>query len=161
LTKNLKLNIKNYQVLLPQDKKLIYHSLISLKRKKKSLKFNPDLQHKVPHLMQIKINAKEFRQNQGTPGGGQNQGNQQGGGAIRPNQPIRPGFNKGVRPAIVAKVEPTEEEVKNQIRETLEKLQGKGGKSKAAKYRRDKRDTHRQRSDDEQKQSKKEAKLSK
>jgi translation initiation factor IF-2 len=40
---------------------------------------------------------------------------------------------------------PTEEEVKNQIRETLEKLQGKkGGKSKAAKYRRDKRDTHRQ-----------------
>jgi len=47
-------------------------------------------------------------------------------------------------------VEPTEEEVKNQIRETLEKLQGKGGKSKAAKYRRDKRDTHRQKSDDEQ-----------
>jgi translation initiation factor IF-2 len=39
----------------------------------------------------------------------------------------------------------------NQIRETLEKLQGKkGGKSKAAKYRRDKRDTHRQKSDDEQ-----------
>lgn len=62
----------------------------------------------------------------------------------------RPGFVKGNRPAIVAKVEPTEEEVKNQIRETLEKLQGKGGKSKAAKYRRDKRDTHRQKSDDEQ-----------
>ncbi len=54
------------------------------------------------------------------------------------------------RPAITGKVEPTEEEVKNQIRETLEKLQGKGGKSKAAKYRRDKRDTHRQKSDDEQ-----------
>ncbi len=62
----------------------------------------------------------------------------------------RPGFVKGNRPAIVAKVEPTEEEVKNQIRETLEKLQGKGGKSKAAKYRRDKRDTHRQKTDDEQ-----------
>lgn len=63
----------------------------------------------------------------------------------------RPGFGKGGnRPAIVAKVEPTEEEVKNQIRETLEKLQGKGGKSKAAKYRRDKRDTHRQKSEDEQ-----------
>ena len=61
----------------------------------------------------------------------------------------RPGFVKGNRP-ITAKVEPTEEEVKNQIRETLEKLQGKGGKSKAAKYRRDKRDTHRQKSDDEQ-----------
>ncbi len=62
----------------------------------------------------------------------------------------KPGFVKGNRPAITPKVEPTEEEVKNQIRETLEKLQGKGGKSKAAKYRREKRDTHRQKSDDEQ-----------
>jgi translation initiation factor IF-2 len=61
------------------------------------------------------------------------------------------GFQKGNRPAIVQKVEPTEEEVKNQIKETLERLQGKGSKSKAAKYRRDKRDTHRQRTDDEQK----------
>jgi len=77
-------------------------------------------------------------------------GNQQSaGGASRPGQAIRPGFNKSARPAIVAKVEPTEEEVQKQIRETLEKLQGKGSKSKAAKYRRDKRDTHRQRSDDE------------
>ncbi len=63
----------------------------------------------------------------------------------------KPGFVKGDKPAITAKVEPTEEEVKNQIRETLEKLQGKGNKSKAAKYRRDKRDSHRQKSDDEQK----------
>jgi len=73
-----------------------------------------------------------------------------GGGGFNANRGARPGFIKGARPAIVAKVEPTEEEVKNQIRETLEKLQGKGGKSKAAKYRRDKRDTHRQKSDDEQ-----------
>ena len=73
-----------------------------------------------------------------------------GGGGFNANRSARPGFVKGARPAIVAKVEPTEEEVKNQIRETLEKLQGKGGKSKAAKYRRDKRDTHRQKSDDEQ-----------
>ena len=72
------------------------------------------------------------------------------GGAGAANRSARPGFVKGNRPAIVAKVEPTEEDVKNQIRETLEKLQGKGGKSKAAKYRRDKRDTHRQKSDDEQ-----------
>ena len=73
-----------------------------------------------------------------------------GGGGFNANRSARPGFVKGNRPAIVAKVEPTEEEVKNQIRETLEKLQGKGGKSKAAKYRRDKRDTHRQKSDEEQ-----------
>ena len=84
-----------------------------------------------------------------TTGGG-------GGNAFGPSKPggIKPGgggFQKGARPAIVQKVEPTEEEVKNQIKETLERLQGKGSKSKAAKYRRDKRDTHRQRSDEEQK----------
>ncbi len=74
-----------------------------------------------------------------------------GQGANRGPGGNRPGFAKGGnRPAIVAKVEPTEEEVKNQIRETLEKLQGKGSKSKAAKYRRDKRDTHRQKTEDEQ-----------
>ena len=83
-----------------------------------------------------------------TTGGG-------GGNAFGPNKPggSKPGgggFQKGNRPAIVQKVEPTEEEVKNQIKETLERLQGKGSKSKAAKYRRDKRDTHRQRSEDEQ-----------
>ena len=74
----------------------------------------------------------------------------QGANKFGPNKPGGGGFQKGARPAIVQKVEPTEEEVKNQIKETLERLQGKGSKSKAAKYRRDKRDTHRQRSDDEQ-----------
>jgi translation initiation factor IF-2 len=73
-----------------------------------------------------------------------------GGNKFTANKPGGGGFVKGNRPAIVQKVEPTEEEVKNQIKETLERLQGKGSKSKAAKYRRDKRDTHRQRSDDEQ-----------
>ncbi len=82
------------------------------------------------------------------PAGGS--GQRTGGGfQNRPGGGARPGFQKG-RPAVAAKVEPTEEEVKNQIRETLEKLQGKGGKSKAAKYRRDKRDTHRQKTEDEQ-----------
>ncbi|WP_297332137.1 translation initiation factor IF-2 [Flavobacterium sp.] len=81
--------------------------------------------------------------------GQQGQGGQQGNN--RPGQANRPGANKFTkRQAIVAKVEPTEEEVKNQIRETLEKLQGKTTKSKAAKYRRDKRESHRQRTDDEQ-----------
>jgi translation initiation factor IF-2 len=75
-------------------------------------------------------------------------------GPTKPGGSIKPGggggFQKGNRPAIVQKVEPSEEDVKNQIKETLERLQGKGNKSKAAKYRRDKRDTHRQRSEDEQ-----------
>jgi len=84
----------------------------------------------------------------GVAGANTNRPAQAGGGGF--NRANKPGFVKGNRPAIVAKVEPTEEEVKNQIKETLERLQGKGNKSKAAKYRRDKRDTHRQKSDDEQ-----------
>lgn len=47
------------------------------------------------------------------------------------------------------KVEPTTEEVQKQVRETLEKLQGKSSKGKAAKYRRDKRDQHRQQTEKE------------
>jgi len=87
----------------------------------------------------------------GTPGGAAGGPRPPGtGGKFTANKPGGGGFVKGNRPAIVQKVEPTEEEVKNQIKETLERLQGKGSKSKAAKYRRDKRDTHRQRSDDEQ-----------
>ncbi len=85
----------------------------------------------------------------GTAAGGANRPAGAGGKFVA-NKPGGGGFQKGNRPAIVQKVEPTEEEVKNQIKETLERLQGKGSKSKAAKYRRDKRDTHRQRSDDEQ-----------
>uniref|UniRef100_UPI004049AABF translation initiation factor IF-2 n=1 Tax=Flavobacterium sp. TaxID=239 RepID=UPI004049AABF len=75
-------------------------------------------------------------------------------GTANPNNVIRsgnrPSIIKGRSSAPIAKVEPTEEEVQKQIRETLEKLQGKGSKSKAAKYRRDKRDSHRQKNVDEQ-----------
>ena len=49
----------------------------------------------------------------------------------------------------VPKEEPSEEEVQKQVRETLEKLQGKSSKGKGAKYRRDKRDSHRQKTEDE------------
>ncbi len=50
----------------------------------------------------------------------------------------------GQRFGSVAKVEPTEADVQKQVRETLEKLQGKSKKGKGAKYRKDKRDQHRQ-----------------
>jgi len=43
----------------------------------------------------------------------------------------------------ILKEEPSDEDVKKQVRETLEKLQGKGSKGKGAKYRREKRDYHR------------------
>ena len=63
------------------------------------------------------------------------------------------------RPQPVAKVEPTEEEVQKQIRETLEKLQGKSSTSKGAKYRRDKRVQHRQKTEDELAQQEAESKV--
>ena len=58
----------------------------------------------------------------------------------------------------VKKEEPSEEEVQKQIRETLEKLQGSSFKSKGAKYRRDKRDQHRIKSEEELEQIKEKSK---
>ncbi|ALJ05973.1 translation initiation factor IF-2 [Pseudalgibacter alginicilyticus] len=66
------------------------------------------------------------------------------------NRPGRPGGNDrfkgkpGQGRRNVVKEEPSEEDVKKQVRETLEKLQGKSNKGKGAKYRRDKRDLHRE-----------------
>ena len=59
------------------------------------------------------------------------------------------GGGKGRRPAVV-KEEPSAEEVQKQVRETLEKLQGKSSKRKGAKYRREKRDQHRQQTEIDQ-----------
>jgi len=56
---------------------------------------------------------------------------------------------KGRRAAAVVKEEPTEADVQKQVRETLEKLQGRSSKSKGVKNRRDKRDLHRQKRQDE------------
>ncbi|MEM9687032.1 MAG: translation initiation factor IF-2, partial [Bacteroidota bacterium] len=65
---------------------------------------------------------------------------------------------KNKEPAIV-KTEPTDEEIQKQVRETLEKLQGKGSKTRAAKYRREKRDTHRQKTEEELAQQQAESKI--
>ncbi|WP_282031293.1 translation initiation factor IF-2 [Winogradskyella eximia] len=71
----------------------------------------------------------------------------------KPNFDNKRGGPKGrggnTRPKVV-KEEPSEEDVQKQIRETLEKLQGKSNKGKGAKYRRDKRDQHRQQTEIDQ-----------
>ena len=84
-------------------------------------------------------------------------GAQNRGGANNNNR--KPGQKQRNRPAAVVKVEPTEEEVQKQIRETLEKLQGKTNKSKGAKYRRDKRVQHRQKTEEELAQQEAESKV--
>jgi translation initiation factor IF-2 len=66
--------------------------------------------------------------------------------AKRPNQPV-------------TREEPSDEEIQKQIRETLEKLQGKTTKSKGAKYRREKRDSHRQKSEEDLAQQEADSKL--
>lgn len=54
------------------------------------------------------------------------------------------GGKKGGKKEKVMPVELTDEQVKNQIKETLEKLTNKGGKSKGAKYRKEKRNFRRE-----------------
>ena len=81
-------------------------------------------------------------------------GPQSGGG--RPNRG-GPG-RKGQRSS-APKVEPTEEEVQKQVRETLEKLQGKSSKGKGAKYRREKRDQHRQQTEKDLEKQEMESKI--
>ncbi|MDC6361488.1 MULTISPECIES: translation initiation factor IF-2 [Flavobacteriaceae] len=91
---------------------------------------------------------KRIVKNDGQPGNG------------RPNN--RGGNGQGRRGGqrtSVPKVEPTEEEVQKQVRETLEKLQGKSGKGKGAKYRREKRDQHRQQTEKDLEQQELESKI--
>ena len=85
------------------------------------------------------------------PGGGNN--------ATNRNNAGKRNNNRGPRQEVVKKEEPSEEEVQKQIRETLEKLQGKSNKSKGAKYRRDKRVQHRQKSEEEMAQMEADSKL--
>lgn len=89
------------------------------------------------------------------PGGNPNQQNRSQGPNRGPGNRgpgNRGGNNRGRgqrRPAVVQKEELSEAEIQKQVRETLEKLQGKSNKGKGAKYRREKRDAHRQQSEAE------------
>ncbi len=72
----------------------------------------------------------------GGPGGGQ-----------RPAAPQKDKKAKGPKP--VVRPEVSDEDVQKQVKETLMRLTNKGGKSKSAKYRRDKRDAVASRRDEE------------
>jgi translation initiation factor IF-2 len=99
--------------------------------------------------------AKKKRRRISKVGGGTHQpgtGNNRGGN--RNNNKGR-----GQRRPQVVKEEPSAEEVQKQVRETLEKLQGKSSKGKGAKYRRDKRDQHRQQTEKDLEQQQAESKI--
>ena len=124
-----------------------------------------------PKLTGKKIDLKQFEKVKKKPedkpkSAGNNDANKRkrkriskpGGGPGQNNQNRGPGQNRGgnnnrgrggQRRPVVQKEEPTEAEIQKQVRETLEKLQGKSSKGKGAKYRREKRDAHRQQSEAE------------
>ena len=77
---------------------------------------------------------KNNRPNQG--GGNNNQG---GANRNRPHSPNYKGGGGHKGREKVMPVELSDEQIKNQIKETLEKLTNKGGKSKGSKYRKEKR----------------------
>ncbi len=85
---------------------------------------------------------KNNRPNQG--GGNNNQG---GANRNRPHSPNYKGGGGHKGREKVMPVELSDEQIKNQIKETLEKLTNKGGKSKGSKYRKEKR-TYRREQDE-------------
>ena len=69
------------------------------------------------------------------------------------------GRGSGSKRKAIIKEEPSAEDVQKQVRETLEKLQGKSKKGKGAKYRREKRDLHRQQAEKDLEQQEAESKV--
>ncbi len=95
-------------------------------------------------------NAKNKRKRITKPGTGGVSPQRSGGNTRTGGGKFNNRAGKGRRPATVTKEEPTEAEIQKQVRETLEKLQGKTkGKSRGVKNRRDKRDLHRQKREQE------------
>ena len=106
------------------------------KKKKEEKKTDSDSDNK----------KKRRRISKGPAAGGDNRSANRGG-----NQ--RGGYKGKSAPGkrSTVKEEPSAEEVQKQVRETLEKLQGKSSKGKGAKYRREKREQHREQTEIDQK----------
>ena len=108
-----------------------------------------------------KIDLKKFEKNETTPSADNNDRKRRrkritkntGTGGGQQNK------TKAKRQNQTTHEEPSDEEIQKQIRETLEKLQGNTTKSKGAKYRREKRDSHRQKSEENAAQVEADSKL--
>ncbi|MCF6294575.1 MAG: translation initiation factor IF-2 [Flavobacteriaceae bacterium] len=106
-------------------------------------------EEKKPKRNESSTDAKKKRRRISKTGGGspqqggqrQSHGNARGGNRSK---------GRGQRRSQIVKEEPSAEEVQKQVRETLEKLQGKSKKGKGAKYRREKRDLHREQTEIDQ-----------
>ena len=87
------------------------------------------------------------RDNNNRPNQGGGNNNQSGANRNRPHSPNYKGGGAHKGREKVMPVELSDEQIKNQIKETLEKLTNKGGKSKGSKYRKEKR-TYRREQDE-------------
>ena len=87
------------------------------------------------------------RDNNNRPNQGGGNNNQDGANRKRPHSPNYKGGGAHKGREKVMPVELSDEQIKNQIKETLEKLTNKGGKSKGSKYRKEKR-TYRREQDE-------------
>ena len=87
------------------------------------------------------------RDNNNRPNQGSGNNNQGGANRNRPHSPNYKGGGGHKGREKVMPVELSDEQIKNQIKETLEKLTNKGGKSKGSKYRKEKR-TYRREQDE-------------
>ncbi|WP_298781064.1 translation initiation factor IF-2 [uncultured Polaribacter sp.] len=136
---------ENAEAIKTQYKKLdgpkITGKTIDLKQFEKPKKKKPEVK-KAANSSTDRKKRKRISKPGSTGGGGVGRpiGNR-GGQGNRSN--FRGGRGNG-RSTPVKKEEPTEAEIQKQVRETLEKLQGKSSKGKGAKYRRNKREAHRE-----------------
>ena len=125
---------------------------IDLKQFEKAKK-KPEDKSKAPNKNEASKRKRKRISKPGVPGqGNQNRTSGAGGPGSSRSGTGRPGGSRGgnnQRRSAPVKRELTEAEVQKQVRETLEKLQGKSSKGKGAKYRRNKRDAHRELSDAE------------
>ncbi|MDR2206556.1 MAG: translation initiation factor IF-2 [Flavobacteriaceae bacterium] len=124
-----------------------------------------------PKILKEKVDLAQFQEKPRTPYSGNKKkkrkriekptppNQQSGGGGNRPPregsggnfQNRGGGSRRGGKPERVMPVELTDEQVKTQIKETLEKLTSKGGKSKGSKHRREKRSFRREQDELQQK----------
>jgi translation initiation factor IF-2 len=143
---------ENAEAIKTQYKKLdgpkITGKTIDLKKFERPKKKKPEVKK------DVNADPKKKRKRLVKPAAGANSANSASrAGNNRGSQGSRPPFNRGrgnQRPTTpVKKEEPTEADIQKQVRETLEKLQGKSSRGKGAKYRRNKRDAHREHSEAE------------
>ncbi|NVJ88248.1 MAG: translation initiation factor IF-2 [Flavobacteriaceae bacterium] len=113
---------------------------IDLKQFEKPKKKKPEKETAKKETSDSKTKRKRKRISKPVSGGNDNRNNR---GAN--NKGFRGRGNQRQTP----KEELTEEEIQKQVRETLEKLQGRSSKGKGAKYRRSKRDAHREQTEAE------------